>query len=96
MASQLCGFLDETDYLDPFQFGFRPDYGTETILVTFVDDLYQELDRKSVSLLVLLDLSVAFSTIDHGMLMAWLSGTGDSEVAIYDGSGPSWRGEPGG
>lgn len=25
-------FLDENDYLDPFPFGFRTAYGTETIL----------------------------------------------------------------
>ena len=39
MASQFQGFLDEPDYLDPFQSGFRPGYGTETALVALEDDL---------------------------------------------------------
>ena len=37
--------------LDPFQPSFRPSYGTETPLVTLVDDLYQELYKGNVSLL---------------------------------------------
>uniref|UniRef100_A0A803TUY7 Reverse transcriptase domain-containing protein n=1 Tax=Anolis carolinensis TaxID=28377 RepID=A0A803TUY7_ANOCA len=41
-----------------------------------VDDLRQELDRGSVSLLVLLDLSAAFDTIDHGILLGRLTGMG--------------------
>ena len=34
------------------------------------NDLHQELDRGTVSLLVLLDLSVAFNTINDGILLA--------------------------
>ena len=40
------------------------------------DDLRWELDRGSVSLMVLLDLSVAFNTINHGILLTCVSGTG--------------------
>ncbi|KAF7250584.1 CDC42 small effector protein 2-A [Varanus komodoensis] len=68
--------LDETDYLDPFQSGFRPGYGTESALVTLYDDLCRERDRGSASLLVLLDLSAAFDTIDHGILLDRLRGLG--------------------
>ena len=76
MSSQLQGFLDETDYLDALQSGFRLDYGTETALVALVDDLCWELHRGSVSLLVLLDLSAAFDTINHGILLGRLAGMG--------------------
>ena len=36
VVSQLQGFLKEVDYLDPFQSGFRPGYGTDTALVALV------------------------------------------------------------
>ncbi|KAF7249443.1 hypothetical protein EYD10_05220 [Varanus komodoensis] len=73
VAGQLQALLDETDYLDPFQSGFRPGYGTESALVALYDDLCREKDMGSASLLVLLDLSVAFDTIDHGEAVAVLN-----------------------
>ncbi|KAF7239428.1 Visinin-like protein 1 [Varanus komodoensis] len=76
VAGQLQALLDETDYLDPFQSGFRPGYGTESALVALYDDLCRERDRGSASLLVLLDLSVAFDTIDHSILLNRLAGLG--------------------
>ncbi|KAF7246492.1 PDZ domain-containing RING finger protein 4, partial [Varanus komodoensis] len=48
VAGQLQALLDETDYLDPFQSGFRPGYGTESALVALYDDLCREKDRGSV------------------------------------------------
>uniref|UniRef100_A0A803TXA5 Reverse transcriptase domain-containing protein n=1 Tax=Anolis carolinensis TaxID=28377 RepID=A0A803TXA5_ANOCA len=51
-------------------------HGTGTALVALVDDLRRELDRGSVSLLVLLDLSAAFDTINHGILLGCLAGMG--------------------
>ena len=45
-------------------------------MVTLPDDLHLSIDRGSVSLLVLLDLSVAFDTIDHGILLERLRGLG--------------------
>ncbi|KAF7238147.1 Sperm-associated antigen 17 [Varanus komodoensis] len=76
VVGPLQALLDETDYLDPFQSGFRPGYGTESALVALYDDLCRERDRGSASLLVLLDLSAAFDTINHGILLNRLVGLG--------------------
>ncbi|KAF7236814.1 Extracellular calcium-sensing receptor [Varanus komodoensis] len=73
VAGQLQALLDETDYLDPFQSGFRPGYGTESALVALYDDLCREKYRGNASLLVLLDLSAAFDTINHGEAVAVLN-----------------------
>ncbi|KAF7253873.1 putative RNA-directed DNA polymerase from transposon BS [Varanus komodoensis] len=83
VAGQLQAFLDETDYLDPFQSGFRPRYGTESALVALYDDLCRERDRGSASLLVLPDLSAAFDTIDHGILLNRLAGLGIGGTAWW-------------
>ena len=48
VAEQLQVLLDETDYLDPFQSGFRPGYGMETVLVTLFDYLCWEKDREFI------------------------------------------------
>uniref|UniRef100_A0A8D2Q9P6 Reverse transcriptase domain-containing protein n=1 Tax=Varanus komodoensis TaxID=61221 RepID=A0A8D2Q9P6_VARKO len=82
VAGQLQALLDETDYLDPFQSGFRPGYGTESALVALYDDLCREKDRGSASLLILLDLSAAFDTIDHGILLDRLAGLGVRGTAL--------------
>ncbi|KAF7242950.1 putative RNA-directed DNA polymerase from transposon BS [Varanus komodoensis] len=83
VAGQLQALLDETDYLDPFQSGFRPGYGTESALVALYDDLCRERDRGSASLLVLLDLSAAFDTIDHGILLNRIAGLGVGGTAWW-------------
>ncbi|KAF7235047.1 Vomeronasal type-2 receptor 26 [Varanus komodoensis] len=82
VAGQLQALLDETDYLDPFQSGFRPGYSTESALVALYDDLCREKDRGSASLLLLLDLSAAFDTIDHGILLDRLAGLGVGGTAL--------------
>uniref|UniRef100_A0A803TP95 Reverse transcriptase domain-containing protein n=1 Tax=Anolis carolinensis TaxID=28377 RepID=A0A803TP95_ANOCA len=76
VAAQLQAFLVDTDFLDPAQSGFRQGHGTKTALVALVDDLRRELDRGSVSLLVLLDISAAFDTVNHGILLGRLAGMG--------------------
>ena len=82
VADQLQAHLDETDALDQFQSGFRLRHGTETALVSLYDDLLREADRGKMSLLVLLDISVAFDTVDHGILLGRLSALGIGGLAL--------------
>lgn len=70
-VSPLCrphNFLDDTDYLDPFQSRFRLGLGMEAALVALGGDLRWDLNKGSTSLLSLLGLSVAFDTMYYCIL----------------------------
>ena len=53
----------------PFQSAYRKCHSTETALLKVQNDILMNLDSQHVTLLVLLDLSAAFDTVDHGVLL---------------------------
>ena len=54
---------------EKFQSAYRRNHGTETALVKIHDDILRSLDSRSGVVLVMLDLSAAFDTIDHNILV---------------------------
>ena len=69
VADQLYSFMAETE----LQSAYRPGYSTETALLKVKNDLLLNMDGQRVTLLVLLDLTAAFNTVDHDVLHNRLS-----------------------
>ena len=57
----------------PFQSAYRKCHSTETALLKVQNDILINLDSQRFTLLMLLDLSAAFETVDHGVLLNRLS-----------------------
>ena len=54
------------------QSAYRKGHSTETVLLKVQNDILMNMNCKHVTLLVLLDLSAAFDTVDHNILLALL------------------------
>ncbi len=64
--------------MDIFQSAYRKNHSTETVLLKVQNDILMHLDNSNTVILVLLDLSAAFDTIDHDILLKRL----EKDVAI--------------
>ena len=50
-------------------YGYEKNHSTELLLLKVVNDLYESFDKNTPSVLVLLDLSAAFDTVDQNKLL---------------------------
>ena len=80
MQKQITSFIDK--FLSPFLCGYRKGYNTQTALVSLIEKWRQQLDKKGFTGAVLMDLSKAFDTINHELLIAKLYAYGFSKNAV--------------
>ena len=69
---RLINFFDSNNSLFDSQYGFRPGRSCEHALLNAQDTLLKSLNNRQVSILLLLDFSKAFDTVDHKILLAKL------------------------
>ena len=72
MFVQLNNYLGENDLDEPLQSEYKIFHNTETVLFTVANDIMLSLDKGKNVFLVLLDLTAAFDTVDHTLLLALL------------------------
>ena len=66
---QLYRYLDKNKIICDGQFGFRPNYSTELANLYLTDYTLKQIDNNLIPMNIYLDLSKAFDTLDHNILL---------------------------
>jgi len=69
VASQLLSYIAEAKLLPDLQSAYQAHYSTGTAVLQVMSDILRSLDDGDIALLTLLDLSAAFDTVDHAILL---------------------------
>ena len=72
VAARFSNHLTDNGLYEQMQSAYRPHHSTETALGKVCNDLLCSLDERKAVILVLLDMSAAFDTIDHGIMLSRL------------------------
>ena len=82
ISTRLTQYLHQNLILNPAQYGFRPKHSTYMALLDFYDKISSATDTNKYSIGIFIDLSKAFDTIDHEILLNKLSYYGVRGVAL--------------
>ena len=66
-VTQIMDYVETNKLIPKYQSSYRPFHSTETSLIRFVNDL--QMENQKVRMVVMLDLSAAFDTVDHALLI---------------------------
>ena len=79
--SQFANFLEQNENIAKLQNGNRKLHSTETALLYFTDEILKNMDDKTVSVIVLLDMSKAFDSVCHDLMLSKLCRIGVPNAA---------------
>ena len=85
MAAQLIAHLQKNKLFENMQSAYRKYHSAETPLLHVQSNILEAIDSQGAAILVLLDLSAAFGTIDHEILLSTL----ENEMGVT-GRALSW------
>ena len=72
VLKRLTNHMDANNLHCHNQFGYKKKHSTETMLLQIVNDVLVGFEQKSGTILILLDMSAAFDTVDLGKLLSIL------------------------
>ena len=73
ISNEMTAFLKVNTAITQYQHGFRTGFSTTTALIDLTEYIYKAMESGNYTAAVLLDLSRAFDTVDHGILLNKLS-----------------------
>lgn len=76
VEKRLNSFIDKFNILSPNQYGFRKQKSTVDALQALTNKIYTALDNSKPSLSIFMDLSKAFDTVDHKLLLETMEDMG--------------------
>ena len=76
MYNRVYNYLNDYSLLFHKQFGFRKGHSTDHTLIKLIDNIYDSFNQNRYTLGVFIDLSKAFDTVDHNILIDKLNSYG--------------------
>jgi hypothetical protein len=73
IVTRLKSFITKNNILYDYQFGFREKYSTNLALISYIDYITKSIDLGDKTMSVFIDLSKAFDTLNHEILIKKLN-----------------------
>ena len=73
VAARLSAHMSECNLCVPNQSAYKPNHSVETALVCEQNDILRATDNQNIVIMLLLDLSAPFDTVDHDVMLHRLS-----------------------
>ena len=83
VAQQLVDHLELNNLYQPLQSAYKKYHSVETALIKVHNDILRSIDENRAVFLILLDLSAAFDTVNHGILLKRLETVFGFEVQYF-------------